>query len=60
MTEKKVLLADSRHYLEGLASIAPVSITVLTLSAPILLLAWLAAVLAPVMLLRLVTASWVR
>lgn len=59
VTEKKKIMADSRHYLVDSAATAPVS-TVLTFSAPILLLAWLAAVLAPVMLLRLVTASSVR
>ena len=57
---EKEILAYSRHYLEGSAAPAAVSATVLTVSAPILLRAWLAAVLAPVMLLRLVTASSVR
>ena len=57
---EKEILSYSRHYLEASAGTAPVSVTVLTFFAPILLRAWLAAVLAPVMLLRLVTVSSVK
>ena len=55
------IVVDSRHYLKCSTAAAPGSSSiVLTLSAPSLLLAWLAAVLAPLMLMRLVTASSVR